>query len=254
MPINKPYVFITGAPRSGTSMLTKIIDSHPEIGIFMENIFGLRRRHWTFPDFWRTDEELLKVVESEYAKIQEPIVGNKVCTPDVWNTDEILKMSSCFVSTKVVFIVRNPKDVIHSRLKREKEIHFSYEAKKKLCLDWRDKYYTYLSSWRQSIEVYWKLKESLGEENVHIIYYEDLTMQFDLSVRELCKFLSVDYSVETHSWYTKEHYDAQGKLSKNLKYEDEPVVIKESCFILPKEILNYMNSLVHYKLWMKKEL
>jgi hypothetical protein len=35
----KNMIFITGAPRSGTSLVTKILDSHPEHAIVMEDIF-----------------------------------------------------------------------------------------------------------------------------------------------------------------------------------------------------------------------
>jgi hypothetical protein len=34
-----PYVFIVGAPRSGTTLLRRIVDAHPEIAI-------TRETHW----------------------------------------------------------------------------------------------------------------------------------------------------------------------------------------------------------------
>lgn len=53
-PLDKPLIFITGAPRSGTSMITKVIGAHPDTAILMENIFGNRRRHWTKAEFWNS--------------------------------------------------------------------------------------------------------------------------------------------------------------------------------------------------------
>jgi len=253
--IDKPYIFITGAPRSGTSMLTKVIDAHPDIGIFMENIFGLRRRHWQFPEFWNSEEELFKIVQSEYAKLKEPIVGNKVCTPDVWNTDEILKMASFFSSTKVVFIVRDPIDVIKSRLKRDDETEYNDLAKNYLCLDWKEKNFTSLSSWRQSIEVYWKLKEYY-QNNIYLIYYDDFVVSFKEEVMKLFKFLNVNFHDNIIAWHEQEHYDAKGRLKKDLKYKDEKVktVRSQEEIKLETNLLEYLNNLVHYNLWKKREL
>ena len=55
---NKPLIFITGAPRSGTSLITKIIDAHPDVAVLMENIFENRLRQWTRADFWKEDGTL----------------------------------------------------------------------------------------------------------------------------------------------------------------------------------------------------
>lgn len=255
MKIDKPYIFITGAPRSGTSMLTKVIDSHPDIGIFMENIFGLRRRHWQFPEFWNNEEELFKVVQSEYSKIKEPIVGNKVCTPDVWNTDEILKMASFFSTTKVVFIVRNPIDVINSRFKRDNETEYNNLAKKYLCLDWQEKNYTTLSSWRQSIEVYWKLKEYY-QKDIYLVYYDDFVISFEEEVKKLFDFFNIDFHENILSWYEQEHYDAKGNLKKDLKYKDQKVkkIQNHEISELQPDLFEYLNTLPHYNLWKKRAL
>ena len=198
MIIQKPYIFITGAPRSGTSMITKIIDSHPDVGIFMENIFGLRRRHWTFPDYWHNDTELFQIVNESYNKLIEPVVGNKVCTPDIWNTDEILRMCCFFASNKLIFVVRNPVDVINSRLNRERIDHYSDLAVRFLCLDWRNKYYTYISSWRQSIDVYWKLRDTL-QEKIKLIYYDDFVCDVKGSTIELFDFVLMAVLSEEHT-------------------------------------------------------
>ena len=83
-PMNRMGVFVTGAPRSGTSMLTKVIDAHPDVAILMENIFQNRRRHWIKADFWNSPHTLKEEVSKVFSKLNEPVIGNKVCTPDVW--------------------------------------------------------------------------------------------------------------------------------------------------------------------------
>ena len=74
-------IFITGSPRSGTSLVTKVLDSHKDIALLMENNFGNRRRHWSMPQEWSSSKLLSKKVGQVYKDIQEPIIGNKVCSP-----------------------------------------------------------------------------------------------------------------------------------------------------------------------------
>jgi hypothetical protein len=48
-----PYVFIVGCPRSGTTLLQRIVDAHPEIAVVFET-------HW-IPhrlEKWRGDHDL----------------------------------------------------------------------------------------------------------------------------------------------------------------------------------------------------
>ena len=253
MIIPKPYVFITGAPRSGTSMITKIIDSHPDVGILMENVFGLRRRHWVFPDYWYNDEKLFQIVNETFSELIEPIVGNKVCVPDVWNTDEVMKMCGFFSRSKIIFMVRNPVSVVLSRQRRDNDDEYSNKAKKYLCLDWSDKSHTSISSWRQSIEVYWKLKESM-KNNVLLVYYDDFVNNFDLGVEEIFDFLDLPMSESVRLWHKLPHYDSKGNKVMNLKYKDKPVSAHESNETLPKSVQDHLNGLVHYQLWEKREI
>ena len=96
----KPFVFITGAPRSGTSVLIKIIDAHPDIAILMENTFGNRRRHWKRVDYWNSSTHLKKEVGKIYSKFNESVIGNKVCTPDVWFVEDIHFFCKLFKNRK----------------------------------------------------------------------------------------------------------------------------------------------------------
>lgn len=234
-------------------MITKIIDAHPDVAIFMENIFGLRRRHWQRADFWNAESAFVETVAEAYGCFQEPIVGNKVCTPDVWHLDEMMRMFDLFPSVKVVFIVRNPVDVLASRRKREDPDHYSDEARRYLCLDWRDDYHTWLSSWRQSIDVYWALRDRF-QADVHLVYYDDFVRRVQESRESLFDFLGLDVTEEVVNWHLYPSHDATGKLVMDLKYRNEPVSPKGGTESLPTAVMRSLDGMVHYRLWQERAL
>jgi hypothetical protein len=227
-PLDRPLVFVSGAPRSGTSLVTKVIDAHPDIAVLMENIFGNRRRHWMKANFWNSSETLRREVEEVFKNLEEPIVGNKVCTPDVWSADDIMMFCNLFKDFKIVFVVRDPVQVALSRLNREDyEAEFNEDARHNMLLDFRSRFLTYASSWRQSIESYWKLRDG-HPGKVYLLYYEDFCNQFEFQLRTLCDFLQVSFSANMLNWHQLPHHDARGNLKRDIKYKDAPVAVHQS--------------------------
>jgi len=218
----KPFIFVTGTPRSGTSLITKIIDAHPDIAMIMENIFGNRRRHWQRAPFWEDQNALRHVVYEFYKKFQEPILGNKVCTPDVWSAEDTVQFCSLFENFKIITVVRDPRAVVISRHNREEISHFNELAKKNLLLDFSCKTRTYLSSWRQCLETQSKLKEFFNNR-VTILYYEDLCKYPDIKIKELFDFLGVKYHNDVMRWNKIPHYNSAGKKAFDLKYKDKAI-------------------------------
>jgi hypothetical protein len=256
--IKKSLIFITGAPRSGTSLLTKVIDSHPDIAILMENIFGNRRRHWQRADFWNSDQRLIEELGKTYSQLPEPVVGNKVITPDVWDAVDIIRFCHVFDSFKILFIVRNPKEVALSRLRREPEDFFKVfnaEARKNILLDFRSRFHAYISSWRQSVENYWKLRDAFSDK-VRLVYYEDFCQKFETQIREIFKFLEIDFSEKVLRWFDFPHHDRIGKLVRDLKYRDEDVTDpQESSGEIPQELNLALQGIKwQYGLWKSRRL
>lgn len=204
-------------------MLTKIIDAHPDVGVLMENIFDNRRRHWVRADFWSAESGLRRRVEDVYSRISEPVIGNKVCTPDVWSADDIHRFCRLFTDFTILFIVREPESVLVSRYKRgDHENEFNEAARANLLLDFRSLFHTYASSWRQSIEIYRALRDRYPDK-VKLLYYDDFASNFDDAVDRLPDLLGVERSDELRRWNEKKHYDAQGRLRQDLKYKDREV-------------------------------
>ena len=222
----------------------------------MENIFNNRRRHWIRDNFWSSENLLISEVEKVYANIKEPIIGNKVCTPDVWSPEDIYMFCRIFINFKILFVVRNPKGVILSRYKRENyDLEFTNESKRKLLLDFRSRTQAYLSSWRQSLEAYWKLKETVPER-VKLLYYEDFCINFKKEIMVVFNFLKIHFSENILNWHKYPHHDAKGNLVKHLKYEDTEIYNKK---IEEKELPNdfkkfFTNDNMHFILWKQRRL
>jgi hypothetical protein len=256
--LKKRLVFVTGAPRSGTSMLAKVVDAHPHIAVLMENIFGNRRRHCLRANFWQSVEKLRKEVAKTYAKLGEPIVGNKVCTPDVWSADDIHKFCKLFRDFKIIFVVRDPVHVALSRFKREDyPTEFNNNARKNMLLDFRTQFLTYSSSWRQSIETFWKLRDAYADKTC-IVYYENFCNNFEKHTKYLSDFLRVQFSEDMLNWCRLPHYNAHGHLQKDLKYPDAPVRCANADLEekeLPTELKEALSSIEWLRmLWAKREL
>jgi hypothetical protein len=238
-------------------MLTKVIDAHPDIAILMENIFQNRRRHWSRASFWNDNKKFQKQLNKVYSKLKEPIVGNKVITPDVWSIDDIIQFCNCFRSSKVLWIVRNPKDVFYSRYAREDySKEYNDVAKKNLHLDFSHRTMTYASSWRQSIENYYRLKE-LKKNDVMIVYYEDLVGDFENQITSIFSWLNVRFHKDVLEWYNVMHHDHEGNLVEDLKYKDKPV--HSSSFERDYDEVPIIDEAIEkldyfYKLWGERKL
>lgn len=217
---DKQMVFITGAPRSGTSLLTKVLDAHGDIALLMENNFDNRRRHWQKAREWQSPAAFRKKICKAYKHIKEPIIGNKVCTPDVWWAEDILQFCRLFKKFRIIFIVRDPRDVVRSRFFREDYLaEFNDLARRHIMLDFRTRFLTYTSSWRQSIEVYRQLRDAIYPD-ILCVYYEDLINQFDKECRRLTDFLSIEPDTRMQQWHELPHHDSGGSLQKDVKYRD----------------------------------
>lgn len=257
-PLDRLGVFITGAPRSGTSMITKVIDAHPDVAVLMENIFQNRRRHWSKAAFWNSQQALKEETSKVFSKLKEPVVGNKVCTPDVWSADDILLFCRMFQDFKIVFIVRDPVNVALSRFRREDyEAEFNEEAKKNILLDFRTRFLTYTSSWRQSVENYWKLRDGYPEKTC-LVYYEDFCQNFEVEAKKLFSFLSLPFREEILKWHQYPHHNCDGVLVDDLKYNDTPVELKKNKGgDIPPAVMEQINTAMqsidtHYNLWKKR--
>lgn len=197
--------FIVGVPRSGTTLISVILNNHSQIFVdknaIAKRILSCRDRCYENFDFekkgghWveqiRKDERLISFFNpsvisgvsslAEYfsdgllRRAQEKgksIVGDK--SPDA--LEDLDSLLAIFPSAKIIHLVRDPRPNVFSLVTRQ------YMDLQLAALKWKD--------WntRALNHLDW-----LGKNRIHILKYEDLVNQPRDTVQTLCEFLGVAF-------------------------------------------------------------
>jgi hypothetical protein len=216
-----PYLFIVGCARSGTTLVRRIVDAHPEIAITTEmhwishyvNYFKNQNRlvtpelvseltgHKRFAQFEIPREQFegllgsgeavpyptfLNRVFGLYGKIKnKPLVGNK--TPAYVRS--IPTFHALWPEAKFVHIIRDGRDVCISILnwKKGERIVGRYAS-------WEeDPVSTTALWWERKVRKAREDGAALGPGLYHEMHYEDLVEDPQRECNRLCEFLGVPY-------------------------------------------------------------
>jgi hypothetical protein len=213
-----PYLFIVGCARSGTTLVHRIVDAHPEIAITPEMHWITRQfksrnglvaselvselsGHKRFAQFEIPREEFegllgsgealpyptfLRRVFGLYGKINnKPLVGNK--TPAYVRS--IPTFHALWPEAKFVHIIRDGRDVFMSILnwKKAERIVGRYAS-------WEeDPVSTTALWWERKVRKGREDGAALGPGLYHETLYEDLVEDPERECKRLCEFLGVPY-------------------------------------------------------------
>lgn len=234
--MNNP-IFIFGSARSGTSLLSRIIGSHPNIGVPFESHLYNRFYPWLkyygdleleknrnrlIKDILQTDVMTYWEPKPDYADIIDMLeIYNlhgivdalmkawlKECGKIRWGEKtpwhiyfwkEILEG---FPDAKFVSIVRDGRDA---------------------SLSWREArfgpkhIYLLAKRWKHFLNEFSEFKKVVKKENLYELRYEDLLKDPEKIAREICAFLGEDYSEEMLSFHkTTTAYPTDKNNDKNL--------------------------------------
>jgi Sulfotransferase family len=217
-----PYVFVVGCPRSGTTMLRRIVDAHPEIAMLPET-------HWIprlarngvgiGPDGNVTDELVdwlvgyfrfprMKLDPAEVRALVEPgatypefvaalfdLYGRKrgkrlVAEKTPNYVAEIPTLHALFPRARFVHLVRDGRDVCLSVLSWERKA----EDFARRLRTWReDPLATAALWWKAFVTLGCEDGAELGADRYVEVRYEALVSRPERECRRLCSFLEVDY-------------------------------------------------------------
>lgn len=219
-----PYLFIVGCPRSGTTLLRRIVDAHPEIAI-------TRETHW-IPEFFKrrtgitsdglVEPELLAALVEhprfqtlgvEQRELQEllarkgPVsyaafvsalfdlygakqgkrhVGDK--TPGY--SREIGILHELWPQARFVHLIRDGRDVCLSATSWKRKT----EQLRRRFRTWgEDPVTTAALWWRWHVEPGREEGRELGSDRYYEMRYETLVEQPDLECRSFCEFLGLAF-------------------------------------------------------------
>jgi len=211
-------------PRSGTTLISAMLTAHPNIAISPETHFLSEwvrryrrldvRREKDFNKFWgkfsnssffrnlhldaeTTRNEILSSGDHEYKDIFSTILklyaekkgkrrwGEKTPTHYV----HVQKLLEWYPESRIVYMVRDPRAVVASRLNMSEKYPFSW---------WKSRTVDDMAiQWQDSIDI---LDRWNNDSRVHFILYEELVQKTLKELKRLCGFIREEYSYSMMSY------------------------------------------------------
>lgn len=242
-PVTNPYVFVVGCPRSGTTLLQRMLDAHPDMAIANDTHFIPRAakkalRHNSDPElsnelvkavlayrrFYRMglDDDEVREVASQSHKYSEfvsrlydlraqkqgkTISGEK--TPDYCR--KIPQLSALFPQAKFIHIIRDGRDTALSTLDWANET----KGPGKWGLWQSDPVGTCALWWRWQVSTGSTEGAKLPADRYREIRYEDLVSQPERRLEELAEFLEIEYSEDMSRFFVGKTRQKPGLSAKS---------------------------------------
>ena len=204
-PQNQP-AFLVGFPRSGTTLLGRVLDAHPKITVLDEkNLIApirslLDKNQTSFPDI------LAQLKETEIKELREAFIsraefydykqksGNRLIDKMPFNLAEAGLIHRLWPRAKFIFMLRHPADSCLSSFMQDFQpnrglINFD-TIERTVAL-----YTQIMTLWQQYCSV-------LGL-NVHTVRYEDVVEDMETEVRHLTEFLELPWQEEVLNYAQK---------------------------------------------------
>jgi hypothetical protein len=209
-----PFLFIVGCPRSGTTLLQRLLDAHPQLAVINETLWITREadgpvtpdlvpRLFEYPRFERlgiTREDVAGLVDQDgsmpypsfvtavfdlYGRGQgKTLVGDK--SPGY--VREIPALHRLWPGAKFVHLIRDGRDVwlsVANWKKAERSVGFATWAD--------DPVVTTALWWERSVRLGLEAGRSLGPGLYQEVRYEALAANPALVCRQVCRFLGLPY-------------------------------------------------------------
>jgi len=229
-------IFIVGCPRSGTTLLRQILDSHTELAVVPESSFMLRlkRISWIYGDL-NKQKNLISLIEDirsikrvkdwfpevETKEFAKQILKNKKVTfkdviQEIYNLYSLRKykkmwadktpenllqvnlIKELFPNSKIIIVERDGRDTALSL----KKVDFG---------GWDIIASAYM--WKKYVQ---KAREILKKYPKYtiLIKYEDLLLNPEIEIRKILKFLGLKFEEKLFDNYIKHKDDVQHSKSK----------------------------------------
>jgi Tfp pilus assembly protein PilF len=201
----KTHVFLLGFARSGTTLLEQVFASHPDV-VALEERDLLAEAANTLLTGDAGLRKLAALTEKEIAdyraaywqgvKAQGLDVDGKVFIDKLpMNTLKLPLIARLFPDAKIIFALRDPRDVLLSCYRR----HFDINAAnfEFLTLDDAATFYSSVMALAAACRETLPLAE-------HVHRYEDMIEDFDKSTAAACKFVGIEWSPAMRDFHVRE--------------------------------------------------
>jgi len=189
------HVFLLGFMRSGTTLLEAVLAGHPQT-VALDERDCLRQAAQVFLGSGAGLDQLARLDNAErthWRNVYWQSIGNqglsvagKVFVDKLpFNSLKLPLIAKLFPDAKILFAIRDPRDVVLSAFRQRFEINTdNFEF---LRLDDCARYYATIM---RLVTLY---REKLPLD-LHEHRYEDLVADFDTSVRAVCAFIGIDWN------------------------------------------------------------
>ena len=195
---NSPVVFVGGHPRSGTTLMRVLLDSHPSFHCGQEthvipDLLTLRRKYSRGRGWNRLREAgldlgllnttiadaILNIIRNRGS----PAPSRRLCTKDPFTLKHIPYLSRMFPNAQFILMVRDGRGVVRSIRKNNIKIaHFPNTDKEGL------------QRWNQGVEVMHNACLEVGPESCIVVHYESLVLEPRFWLGKILRFLAVPWS------------------------------------------------------------
>jgi tetratricopeptide (TPR) repeat protein len=184
------HVFLVGFMRSGTTLLEQVLAAHPAV-ITLEERDIFRRTTEPLAELAKLDgDEVVQYREAYWQNVRNlglEVTGKVFLDKHPLNSLKIPLIAKMFPKAKILFAIRDPRDVVFSCFRRHFGIHAaSYEL-------------LTLESAAGLYDAVMRLTKGYREKvplEFHIHRYEDMVSDFDASIRSVCGFIGVEWAPE----------------------------------------------------------
>lgn len=241
----KNYFFISGLPRSGSTLLSTILKQNPEFYADISSPLSMITENTVrvFTEcengYHIDDERRIKVIQSLFEGYYSFFSGSTVFdTSRSWTRSTSL-LKQVFPNTKVICCVRNIEEIInsfeklwsHNPLYYKQINDFTYSQN---IFERSDEIYN-----RSIIPHYSSLKEGYAKnpELIHFVEYESLCKFPEKTLKDIYEFIGIDYY--SHDFNNLDYENTQFDLKSGVPnlHKIKPAVFFEECkYYIPEEI------------------
>lgn len=211
--IQEKPIFITGVYRSGTTLPSQILNNHSKLNITYDSLQFFRFYLNRYDPIDKRYKEIVKDAEKrleqrfsikvpkrkiikklekikdiDYKDVYSKFMTGTFCSGDekaTWGEKSVLEWTNIptflkmFPKGKTIHIIRDPRDVLASY--------------KKITIESGKRYLDAVFACLHSMN--WSLSEGrkLPSDQYFVLKHEDLVMQPEEKVKQLCKYLKIDY-------------------------------------------------------------
>merc|ERR1712142_246681 len=248
-----PFIFIGGHPRSGTTLVRAMLDSHQKIRCGEETRIIPRilqlRDHW-----YKSENEMHRLAQGGITDdvidaaissfVMETIVqhgdpADVLCNKDPLAMKQGEYLSKIFPNSKWIFMVRDGRAVIHSVIKRKITITGYFHDDPRGCLQ----------KWNKVMEAMNTVCTNVGPAKCLVVYYEQLVLHPRRWMTIILDFLDIPWDEGVLSHHLKINKPGGVRVSAAERSSDQIVkpvnveALTEWVGTFPEDVLQDMNDI-----------